>query len=189
MLRSAARLDDAASTREDGAMSEPNLAGQRVVLRPARIEDRPRLREILAQPEIARWWGPGGPDHAVDEWLDTDDGAVFAIEFAGVLVGSIEYAEENDPDYRHAGIDLFLDTAHQGHGLGSDALRTLARYLLEVRGHHRLTIDPAAANERAIRAYRPVGFSPVGVMRAYERGQDGSWHDGLMLDLLAGDLT
>jgi aminoglycoside 6'-N-acetyltransferase len=170
-------------------MSEPTLAGERVVLRPARTEDRLRLREILAQPEIARWWGPGGPDHAVDDWLDTDDGAVFAIEFDGVLVGSIQYAEENDADYRHAGIDLFVDTPHQSQGLGTDALRTLARYLFDVRGHHRLTIDPAAANERAIRTYRRVGFCPVGAMRAYERGQDGSWHDGLMLDLLAGELT
>jgi aminoglycoside 6'-N-acetyltransferase len=171
-----------------GPMSEPTLAGERVVLRPARTEDRLRFREILAQPEIARWWGPGGPDHAVDDWLDTDNGAVFAIEFDGLLVGSIQYAEENDADYRHAGIDLFLDTSHRGQGLGTDALRTLVCYLFDVRGHHRLTIDPAAANERAIRTYRRLGFRPVGVMRAYERGQDGSWHDGLMLDLLAGEL-
>lgn len=26
-------------------------------------------------------------------------------------------------------------------------------------------------------------------MREYERGPDGSWHDGLLLDLLPGDLA
>jgi aminoglycoside 6'-N-acetyltransferase len=26
-------------------------------------------------------------------------------------------------------------------------------------------------------------------MRAYERGPDGSWHDGLLMDLLAEDLV
>jgi aminoglycoside 6'-N-acetyltransferase len=26
------------------------------------------------------------------------------------------------------------------------------------------------------------------VMRDYERGLDGSWHDGLLMDLLAGEL-
>ena len=66
---------------------------------------------------------------------------------------------------------------------------TLARYLIRVRGHHRVTIDPAADNERAIRAYGRVGFRPVGIMRAYERGPDGAWHDGLLMDLLADDLT
>ncbi len=74
-------------------------------------------------------------------------------------------------------------------GVGSDAVRTLARYLFEERGHHRITIDPAAHNERAIRSYQRVGFRPVGVMRRYERGPDGSWHDGLLMDLLPEDLA
>ena len=105
------------------------------------------------------------------------------------MVGSIQFAEEDDGDYRSAGIDLFLATDAQGHGLGPDAIRTVARYLFEERGHHRLTIDPSAANERAISAYTRVGFRPVGVMRKYERGPDGTWHDGLLMDLLADELT
>ncbi len=63
----------------------------------------------------------------------------------------------------------------------------LVRHLFEARGHHRLTIDPAAANLRAIRCYESVGFVRVGVMREYERGDDGTWHDGLLMELLAGD--
>ena len=53
---------------------------------------------------------------------------------------------------------------------------------------HRITIDPAAANTAAIRAYEKVGFRPVGVMRSYERGPDGTWHDGLLMELLAGEV-
>jgi hypothetical protein len=56
------------------------------------------------------------------------------------------------------------------------------------RGHHRLTIDPAASNARAIAAYAKVGFRPVGIMRQYERGPDGTWHDGLLMELLREDL-
>jgi aminoglycoside 6'-N-acetyltransferase len=51
-----------------------------------------------------------------------------------------------------------------------------------------LTIDPAAANTYAIKAYERVGFKPVGIMRQYERGPDGTWHDGLLMELLAEDL-
>jgi aminoglycoside 6'-N-acetyltransferase len=65
----------------------------------------------------------------------------------------------------------------------------VARWLFEVRGHHRIVIDPAAANARAIRAYSAVGFRPVGVMRAYERRPDGTWADGLLMDLLPDDLA
>ena len=68
-------------------------------------------------------------------------------------------------------------------------MRTLARYLFAERGHHRLTIDPAATNEPAIRCYQRLGFRPVGIMRRYERGPDGIWHDGLLMDLLSSDLT
>ena len=88
-----------------------------------------------------------------------------------------------------AGIDIFLSSRPQGRGIGTDAVRTLARYLIDVRGHHRLTIDPAASNTRAIRTYEKVGFKPVGVMRQYERGVNGTYHDGLLMDLLRGELT
>jgi aminoglycoside 6'-N-acetyltransferase len=168
----------------------PTLDGAFVRLRPLRPDDRDRLRDILAQPEVARWWDTADPEAAADEWLIEDGDTVgFAIELEGELIGSIQYAEENEPGYRHAGIDLFLDTDHRGRGLGPDAIRALGRYLIDVRNHHRLTIDPAAANERAIRAYRRVGFRPVGIMRRYERAPDGSWHDGLLMDLLAEELT
>lgn len=86
--------------------------------------------------------------------------------------------------YRHAGIDLFLTTPCQGEGLGTEAIRVLARHLFEERGHHRLTIDPAAENAGAIRAYERVGFRVVGIMRRYERGPDGVWRDGLLMDML-----
>jgi len=135
---------------------------------------------------VARWWGQPRPDVDVaDDWLDADpDTTVWIIDVEGEVAGSIQTAEEAEPDYRHASIDLFLGPAYQGRGLASDAIRTLARWLFEERGHHRLTIDPSAANERAIRTYGAVGFRPVGVMRRYERGPDGTFHDGLLMDLL-----
>jgi aminoglycoside 6'-N-acetyltransferase len=36
--------------------------------------------------------------------------------------------------------------------------------------------------------YEKVGFRPVGVMRRYERGADGAWHDNLLMELLAEDV-
>ncbi len=106
----------------------------------------------------------------------------------GAVIGLIQWAEEDDPDYRHASIDIYLDPPTHGRGLGTDAVATLAHHLFEHHGHHRLTIDPAADNGPAIRCYEKVGFRPVGVMRRYERGPDGTWHDGLLMDLLAEDL-
>jgi aminoglycoside 6'-N-acetyltransferase len=168
----------------------PTLVGERVTLRPVRPDDVALLRAHLRDPSVARWWGPLRPDVDVaEDWFDADpDTTVWTIEVDGVVAGSIQATEEADPDYRHAGVDLFLGPDHQGRGLGANAIRTVARYLFDVRGHHRLTIDPSAANERAIAAYERVGFRAVGRMRLYERGPDGTFHDGLLMDLLREEL-
>lgn len=164
------------------------LTGERVLLRPLEEADLERVAEIQAQSSVAvRWGAPVQADLRAKQ--DGSEGVVaYAIELDGDLVGLIEYYEEEDPMYRSAGIDIFLSEEVQGRGLGTDAVRTLARYLVQERGHHRLTIDPAADNVAAIRAYEKVGFKPVGVMRQYERLPGGDWHDGLLMDLLADEL-
>src|SRR5262249_11723974 len=164
------------------------LRGRNVILRPLRVEDVERAVEIQAEPNVARWWG--APDEADLKRLAEGRGEeeAFVIESEGEVVGFIQFVEENEPEFRHAGIDLFLSERHQGQGLGPDAIRTLVRYLIDERGHHRLTIDPAADNTEAIRAYEKVGFRPVGVLREYWRAPDGTWRDGLLMDLLASEL-
>jgi aminoglycoside 6'-N-acetyltransferase len=162
------------------------LRGQNIMLRPLRAEDVERVAGIQAEPSVARWWGPANKAELRRQAAGSDDEAkAFAIEGEGELVGFIQYHEENEPDFRHAGIDVFLAVRAQGHGLGTDAVRTLARYLIDERRHHRLTIDPAADNAVAIRTYEKVGFRTVGVMREYWRSPDGTWRDGLLMDLLA----
>src|ERR671914_1346128 len=158
------------------------LRGERVLLRPGRPEDADRLFQIRNELEVVRWWGSDDIEEISEQFIEADEG--FVIEAYGEVVGAIQYHEEDDPMYRHAGIDLFLTTSRHGKGLGTEAIRVLARYLFEERGHHRLTIDPAADNAAAIRAYEKVGFRAVGIMRKYERGPDDVWRDGLLMDML-----
>jgi len=167
----------------------PTLQGAQVRLRPATEADVPELARIRSAPEVLRWWR-GGEDieASVSEDMAEDGTETFVIERNGQVVGAIQWHAEDEPDYRHAGIDIYMDPAVHGRGLGADAIRTLARHLIDDLGHHRLVIDPAADNGAAIRCYTKVGFRPVGVMRNYERGLDGTWHDGLLMDLLADEL-
>ncbi len=163
------------------------LRGDRVVLRPLADEHVPAVRAALETPEVARWWGA---EHARDGWPWTDDpdAVRYAVVADGRVAGMIQYAEENEPDFRSAGIDVFLHPDWHSRGLGTDAVATMARHLVNDRGHHRLTIDPAADNTAAIRCYTKVGFRPVGVLRRYWRDPAGSWRDGLLMDLLADEL-
>ncbi|MFJ8159784.1 GNAT family N-acetyltransferase [Streptomyces sp. NPDC096136] len=165
------------------------LRGASVVLRPTLTEDVPALAAIRATPEVrARWRGEDDLEAEIAGDLEDTDTIRLTISHRDRIVGMIQWHAEEEPDYRHAGIDLFLDPAVHGIGLGTDAVRTLARHLVDDHGFHRLVIDPAADNAAAIRCYEKVGFRPVGTMRQYERGPDGTWHDGLLMDLLAVEL-
>lgn len=174
----------------------PQLAGPGVRLRPVLPEDVPVLAAILAEPAVARWW-PGYDAARVEEELLTADAetTVWVIEARPdpaqppAVVGAIQAWEEPNEEYRHAGIDLFLAPPAQGRGLGPSAIRVVALWLIAERGHHRLTIDPAADNEHAIRAYAGLGFRPVGTLRAYQRMSDGTWADGILMELLAAELA
>lgn len=164
------------------------LRGERVFLRLAMEEDLERLDAIVREPEIAAWWPRQDATRLREDMLETPNVTTYAVELSGEVIGAIMCSEETDPDYRSASIDLFLDGAHLGQRLGGDALVALARWLFDGRGHHRVTIDPAVSNVRARRAYEKVGFKPVGVMRAYERGPDCAWRDALLMDMMAGEL-
>ncbi len=165
------------------------LRGDQVTLRPMTAVDLEPLTAFFAVPEVALWW-PGENEPRLRARLeDEDEGVGLVIEVARQLIGFIQYFEETDPDYRHASIDIVLHPDWCNRGLGTDALRTLARHLFDDRGHHRLTIDPSVHNGRAIASYRKVGFRDVGVMRRYERANDGTWRDSLLMDLLAEELT
>jgi aminoglycoside 6'-N-acetyltransferase len=166
-----------------------DLRGRLVTLRSPTSDDAPALTAILAEPAVGAWWGVFDLERVRRDIIAGDDDVPFVIEHDGEVVGYVQYVEEDDPDFRHAGIDLFLRTAAQGRGLGPDAIRTVAAHLIDERGHHRLTIDPAADNERAIAAYAKVGFRPVGLLRRYQRMPDGRWIDGLLMELLAEELV
>jgi aminoglycoside 6'-N-acetyltransferase len=132
-----------------------------------------------------RWW-----QEPREGWLD-DEPDMFkrTVLLEGAVVGFLQWYEETDPMYRHAAVDMFLDPAVHGRGLGTQVVRMICAHLIDDRGFHRLTIDPEAENEVAIACYRKAGFRPVGVLRQYQRDSSGVWKDGLLMDLLADELV
>ena len=168
-------------------MSVPVLQGDHVTLRPVAAADLDPLAAIIREPGVAEWWGESDEPERLRDNLRMD-GDAWAIETDGELAGWLGFSEEAEPEYLSVGLDISLSGRFQGRGIGPDALRAAIRWFATERGHHRFTIDPNAANERAIKAYKAVGFKPVGIMRRAEL-VDGEWTDGLLMDLLIEELT
>lgn len=169
-------------------MDVPTLERDGVVLRPPVAGELRALAEALASdPESSPWLGTDAD--ATTRWFTAPGVGALVVEWEGRTAGVITFEEQLDPDYRYANIDIGLLGHSVGRGVGTTALRALIRWLIDVRGHHRITIDPAVGNARAIHAYGKVGFRSVGVTRESERGSDGTWHDNLLMDLLAREFN
>src|SRR5262249_25621325 len=138
------------------------LQGAMVRLRPVVDTDVAELVRIRATPEVQEHWR-GGDDMvaAVRKDLAEPDSTPYVIELDERVVGWIQWQAEEEPDYRHANIDIYLDPAVRGRGVGVDALRTLARHLVVDHRHHRLQDDPPAANTPAIRPSPTDGLRPA----------------------------
>ena len=151
-----------------------------MTLRLATPADATAFDAIVAEPAVSTWWLRDTWDRIAEEGT-----VAYAILVGGDVAGCIQYDggdRSRLPPRRHRPVRR--GRGSRGRALGSDALRTLIAHLIDDRGHHRLTIDPAAANERAIHVYRKLGFRQVGVMRRYERAEDGTWRDGLLMELV-----
>jgi aminoglycoside 6'-N-acetyltransferase len=160
-----------------------------VTLRRASAADVDDFYAIVTSEGAREWWGDVSDEAKLRSDLLDDECTVWAVDVDGRTAGWLKAWEENEPAYRYAGLDIMLAPAYQDRGIGTEALRQAARWLVDERGHHRITIDPALSNARAIRAYEKVGFRRVGVLRRYWRDANGRWRDGLLMDLLADELA
>jgi aminoglycoside 6'-N-acetyltransferase len=151
------------------------------LVRPMQPEDAPRLREIRATPEVHAWWGVLEDDFPLG---DEPEVTRLTIVVEDRVAGMVQYGEEEEPDFRHAWIDIFVDPALRGRGIGTAAIEEVVEHLIGRRGHHRITIDPAVDNGAAVRSYEKAGFRPVGVMQAAWRDPSGRWRDALLMELV-----
>ena len=170
--------------------SHPPIEGPRLRLRALERADLPELRRWRSDPEVERFWGRTAASDA-ELWEEASSpGCVvafpFVVEEAGRGLGLVQYHHVCDrpKDERQASIDIYLGaTGARDRGIGTEAVRTLLRYLFEVKGVHRVTIDPEVANARAIRAYEKGGFRFEGVLRHNDR-IDGRWVDTHFMAIL-----
>ncbi len=130
------------------------VRGRLTTLRPADANDVERLVAWHSDPEVSRYWdGETFTCAEMAERLARDDVEAWIVEEKDEPVGFLQV-------HRDA-LDMFLVPAARGRGLGPDAARAMAEHLVGERGRARVTGDPYAWNEGAIRAWERAGFVEV----------------------------
>ncbi len=130
------------------------VRGRLTTLRPAGAGDVERLVAWHADPEVSRFWdGETFTRAEMQERLEREDVEAWIVEETGEPVGYLQVHE--------AGLDMFLAPSARGRGLGPDAARAMAKHLVHERGRERVTVDPYAWNEGAVRAWERAGFVEV----------------------------
>lgn len=165
-------------------MTWPTLDGERMRLRPPTEADAAPLLSILSEPEVSKWWVGYDAPRIREEILES--GHALVMEIDGRCAGAIFLYPNEDPEYLHVVIHLFLGAEWYGHRYGAEALTIVITHLATL-GHHRFTLDPNVYNAPAIRSYERLGFQRVGVLREYQLRPNGTHEDGLLMDLVLSD--
>ena len=171
------------------------VRGERVVLRPWRLEDAPAVAAACQDTEIARWLAfvpqPYTEEDArfyIRDCLEAGkDRAPFAItdSESGAVIGSIDMYVNR---MRTGHIGYWLAAEARGRGLTSEALLALSRWGFDELGLGRAELVTDPDNIASQRVAEKAGFTREGVLRSILRNRDGSRRDGVMFSLLPDDL-
>lgn len=145
------------------SLGDTNIFGDRVELRPVSQSDFELVYRWLNNPEIYRWWGgiPVDSNVVQQKYLGLRRPHVdgYIIEVTGIPIG---YAQRHQTSENEGSVDLFLVPEMRGLGYGGDAVRALAKYLMQVDGWTRVSVDPEPGNLLAQSFWRKLGFVETG---------------------------
>lgn len=144
---------------QTNSLGDINIFGDRLELRSVNQDDFDLLFRWLNDPEVYRWWGgvPIASDVVQQKYLGLRRPQVegYIIEATGIPIG---YAQRHQTGDDEGGVDLFLAPEMRGRGYGGDAVRALVKYLTQVEGWKRITVDPEQDNIPAQSFWRKLGF-------------------------------
>jgi [ribosomal protein S5]-alanine N-acetyltransferase len=155
-------------------MSAVALSGKLCRLRPFRRGDEAAICAVADDFMVARWMTQRFPHPYTladaERWIEiaTRDGAgrYFAIEAEGELAGGVGFDLRGDERAGTAEFGYWLGRAYWGHGVGTDAARTLAEHALQTVGLRRLEARVFEQNVASARVLQKIGFSLEGVLYA-----------------------
>ncbi|MDF3413731.1 GNAT family N-acetyltransferase [Sulfitobacter sp. M57] len=170
----------------------PILADGDLRLRSPRLEDAEARLALGVVPEIQHMFGINPDDCApmtpvmANNWVTSrmNTPLCWVIDHENRMIGDAFFHTVDTRD-RRASLALgILDPNLLGQGLGTRVLHLLAYHAFGAMNLHRIALRVIEYNERAIAAYKKVGFVVEGRERQSAR-VGNTWHDDIIMGLLA----
>jgi len=169
------------------------LKGKKVILRAIERDDQKRLHELERNVELMLLadghWQPmplAAFEKDFDKLLDSEEKCWFVIEADGKAIGSIGLHHRNRRDgASQFGIGIY-DPEYVGKGYGRDAIDVLLAWAFRIQNYRRIWLEANAENERALRAYRAVGFVEEGRLREHA-DYNGRYVDVVVMGMLRSE--
>lgn len=170
------------------------LKGTLVNLRAVEPNDYRLLWQWVNDPEVMVYWGRPGNTESLSEVSRLEETQAargtsrkYIVEtHDGLAIGQVDYYDLNW-QARSAWTSIMIaDPGYWGGGYGTDAMRTLLKYLFTQLGLHRVSLSAHVSNARAIRSYEKNGFAIEGTLREWAFF-DGAWVDGVLMSVLDRD--
>ena len=148
------------------------IRGEKVILRPMTVDEIPIFYQWATQSEATPFmYGELYGDHVptyeelMQDWKtyyfngsEPEKGRCFIILAGNKAIGQVNYNEINREN-NSVELDIFIaEDADKNKGYGTDALKTLTKYLFQKMNIQLCEIEPITKNPRAIRAYEKAGF-------------------------------
>jgi len=168
------------------------LVGEKVYLSPISIEDVPTYCEWLNDLEVAgnliifdQQLGITR-ERAILEDVIKNDAKMFAVVDSATdkLIGNGSIFKINQRN-KKAELGIFIgDKTYWNRGYGSDAVKLLLDFGFNILNLNNIMLEVFSFNERAIAAYKKVGFKTIGARREAVQ-YAGHKYDEIYMDILA----
>jgi len=165
----------------DRFVDRPTLRTERLVLRPFRMPDAPRVRELAGAPELAENTlniPHPYPDGAAEAWISDQESAfrlgevaVFAITLPDdTLVGAVGLKLEEDTGIAELG--YWIGVPYWGNGYATEAAETLLGFGFDTLALERIWARAFVRNPASSRVLQKLGMQHEGTLRRCLRKND-----------------
>jgi len=154
------------------------IKGEKIVLVPIKPREKDEFYELVTGSRNSRFWydkeqkAKRTKQQFFKDWNSgyfdfkfPEKGQCFWIMVNEEKIGQVNY-NKVDSVNKNVELDIILGAEkHTNKGYGTDALKTLIKYLFENFDINKIWIGARGNNPRAIKAYQKIGFKKEGLLR------------------------